>query len=117
MDHFAVSANPATDGKLLAKQQVSIRVRTRTHRPSMLMPCIIVFLIVSIFLYIWTKVHVVQLGYAISSAVDEKETSLITHNELKLEIATLRSAQHLEKRVKEKLGMDLPKKDQLIIIR
>jgi cell division protein FtsL len=117
MDHFAVSVNPATDGKLLAKQQVSIKVRTRTHRPSILMPCLILFFVMSIFFYVWTKVHVVQLGYAISSALEEEETSLITNNELKLEIATLRSAQHLEKRVKAQLGMDLPKKDQLIIIR
>jgi len=119
MNHFATSTYPLTDARILRKQ----RVRTKTapaiegqHR-SFLLYAVFLLLVLSVLLYVWTRIQVVQLGYEISSAVGEKETVILAHNELKVEIATLRSAQRLEKKAREQLGMSLPNSNQLIIIR
>jgi cell division protein FtsB len=71
----------------------------------------------SILCYVWTRIKVVQYGYEISSGLRAKETAVTARNERTLEIATLRSAQQVEKRAREELRMSPPRKDQLVIIR
>ncbi|MBW2039308.1 MAG: cell division protein FtsL [Deltaproteobacteria bacterium] len=117
MGNSTVSVHPIDETKVLQKQRVSSRVRVKTQGPSIMLSGLFLLLILSIIFYVWTRVQVVQFGYEISSALNEKEAAIIAHNELKLEIATLRSAQQVEREAREKLGMDLPRKDQLIIIR
>ncbi len=117
MDDLVASVHPIAETKVLREQRVSSRVRTKAIRRPILLPSLFLLLIFSILFYVWTRVQVVQLGYEISSALKEKEAAIIAHNELKLEVATLCSAQRVEKRAREKLGMDFPHKDQLIIIR
>jgi cell division protein FtsL len=47
----------------------------------------------------------------------EKDATITAHNERTLELATLRSAQQVEERARTTLGMNPPRKDQLVIIR
>jgi cell division protein FtsL len=121
MRDFAVSAHPMRGSKFLQGQRVSKRVpksaKEKTSRPSLLLPGLLFLLIVSIFCYVWTRIQVVQYGYEISSALRAKEAAVIAHNERTIEIATLRSAQQMEKRAREELRMSPPRKDQLVIIR
>ncbi|UCC66377.1 MAG: cell division protein FtsL [Deltaproteobacteria bacterium] len=117
MSDLAVSTHPIADTKVLQGQNIAAKVRARTGRHSVLLPCLCLVLVLSIIFYIWTRVEVVKLGYEISSALREKEAAIIAHNELKLEIATLCSAQQVERRAREKMGMNLPRKEQLIIIK
>ena len=117
MAEFAISVHPMAENKVVDKQKISTTVRATTQGRSMLLPGFFLLLVLSILFYVWTRVEVVQLGYEISSALEEKEAVGLVHNELKLENATLRSAQHVERRVRETLGMDFPHKDQIIMIR
>jgi cell division protein FtsL len=117
MRDFAVSAHTIAGAKVLQRQRVSRRVKVKTARPSLVLPGLFVLLIISIFCYVWTRVQVVQYGYEISSALREKEATITAHNERTLELATLRSAQQVEERARTTLGMNPPRKDQLVIIR
>ena len=116
MKDFAVSASTTVGTKVLEKQRVSKRVQAKTARPSLLLPGLLSLLVASIFCYVWTRVQVVQYGYEISSALRKKEAIITAHNELTLELATLRSAQQVEERAQTTLGMNPPRKDQLVII-
>ena len=117
MRDFSVSAHTIAGTKVLQRQRVAKRVKSKTSRPSLLLPGLFCLFIISIFFYVWTRVQVVQYGYEISSALREKETTITAHNERTLEIATLRSAQQVEQRARTRLGMNPPRKDQLVIIR
>jgi cell division protein FtsL len=117
MRDFAVSAHTIAGAKVLQRQRVSRRVKVKTARPSLVLPGLFVLLVISIFCYVWTRVQVVQYGYEISSALREKEATITAHNERTLELATLRSAQQVEERARTTLGMNPPRKDQLVIIR
>jgi cell division protein FtsL len=92
-------------------------VKSKTSRPSLLLPGLFSLLIVSILCYVWTRIQVVQYGYEISAALRAKEAAAIAYNERTLEIATLRSAQQVEQKARQELGMAPPGKDQLVIIR
>ena len=117
MKDFVISAHTIVGTKVLQRQRVSKRVKAQTTRPSLLLAGIFFLLIASIFFYVWTRVQVVQYGYEISAALREKEATITAHNERTLELATLRSAQQVEERARTTLGMNPPRKDQLVIIR
>jgi cell division protein FtsL len=111
------SARTIGGSTFLQRQRVPGRVREKAARPSLLLPALLSLLIVSILCYVWTRIKVVQYGYEISSALRAKEAAASAHNERTIELATLRSAQQVEKRAREELGMSPPRKDQLVIIR
>jgi cell division protein FtsL len=117
MKDAAVSAQTIGGIKLLQRQRISKRVKVKTARPSLVLPALFFLFIISVFLYVWTRVQVVQYGYEISAALRAKEAAVIAYNERTIELATLRSAGQVEKRAREKLGMSPPHKDQLVIIR
>ena len=121
MRDLAVSAYTMREAKVLQRQRVSKRVpksvKEKTSYPALLLPGLFSLLIVSILCYVWTRVQVVQYGYEISAALRAKEAAVLANNERTIEIATLRSAQQVEKRVREELGMNPPRKNQLVIIR
>jgi cell division protein FtsL len=117
MKSFVSSAHSIGGTTVLQRQRVSRRVKEKTGHPSILLSALLFLLIVSILCYVWTRIKVVQYGYEISSALRAKEAAANAHNERTIEIATLRSAQQVEKRAREELGMSPPRKDQLVIIR
>lgn len=117
MKDFAVSAQTPVGPKILQGQRISRkRVKAKKAHPSLALPGLVFLLIISILLYVWTRVQVVQYGYEISSALRAKEAATIAHNERTLELATLRSAQQVEQRARQKMGMAPPRKNQLVII-
>jgi cell division protein FtsL len=117
MRDFAATAHSVRGIKVLQGQRVSKRVKEKISHPSLLLPGLFSLLIVSILCYVWTRVQAVQYGYEISAALRAKEAAVLANNERMIEIATLRSAQQVEKRVREQLGMSPPHKNQLVIIR
>lgn len=117
MKDAAVSARASRGIKTLQRQRVSRKVKAKAVRPSLVLPALFFLLIISIFLYVWTRIQVVQYGYEISAALRAKEAAIIAYNERTIELATLRSAQQVEQRARKKLGMSPPRKDQLVIIR
>jgi len=94
-----------------------VRARAVARDRSLLLPGLFFLLVLSILVFTWTRVHVIHLGYEISSALNEKETATLSCHELTVEKATLSSAQRLERKANERLGMYAPVNDQVVIIR
>jgi cell division protein FtsL len=118
MRDFVVSTHSREGARVLHGQRViKRRVKEKTSHLSLLIPGLVFLLIVSILCYVWTRVQAVQYGYEISAALRAKEAAVLANNERTIEIATLRSAQQVEKRVREELRMSPPRKNQLVIIR
>jgi cell division protein FtsL len=121
MKDFAIPVHTRNGTKVLQRQRIfknkKERIKAARTRTSLLFPGLLFLLIVSILFYVWTRIKVVQYGYEISAALRAKEIAAVAHNERAIEIATLRSAQRVEKRAREELKMSPPRKDQLVIIR
>jgi cell division protein FtsL len=119
MKHFAATAHPSADAALLSHQKVTRRLRSVAHGRPQFGPFTILFglLALTMLFYVWTRVEVVQLGYDISTALKRKEAAIIARNQLKIEIATISSAQRLERIAGDKLGLYIPRKDQIVIMR
>ena len=119
MNDFATPVHTLGRTSISQRQRIIKKEKTKTAdtRNSLLVPGLLFLLVVSILFYVWTRVKVVQYGYEISAALKAKEAAVGAHNERTIEIATLRSAQRVEKRAREELRMSAPRKDQLVIIR
>lgn len=104
MKAFASSAHSSSGTGVLQRQRVSKRMKEKTGYPSLLLSVLFFLLIVSILCYVWTRIKVVQYGYEISSVLRAKEAAAIAHNERTIEIATLRSAQQVEKGLEKNWG-------------
>jgi len=77
---------------------------------------LLVFMGGSLF-YVWSRIQVIQIGYAISEALKEERNLTLVNKKLRLEIATLKSYARIEKIAFEELGMVRPKPEQVIVIR
>jgi cell division protein FtsL len=78
---------------------------------------LLLFLMAGSLFYVWSRVQVIQLGYFISGALKEGKKLEETNKRLRLEIATLKSYERIEKLATEELKMSKPKPDQVIVIR
>ncbi len=82
---------------------------------------IIWFIIMAVFItelliYTWSRVQCVKSGYEISN-VNKKNRNLINlQNNLKVELARLKSPERLAKIAKNRLGLKTPTPKQMIII-
>jgi cell division protein FtsL len=93
--------------------------RTSKSRSSKILcfAVLMLFLMTGSLFYVWSRVQVIQLGYAISGGLKEGKKLLETNKRLRLEIATLKSYARIEKLATEELKMSKPKPDQVIVIR
>ena len=119
MNDFATPVHMRNKSNALQRQRIfkNLTIKTVHARHSFVMSGLLFLLVVSVLFYVWTRVKVVQYGYEISAALKVKEEAVLARNERTIEIATLRSAQRVEKRAREELKMSAPRKDQLVIIR
>jgi len=66
--------------------------------------------------YVWSNFERTQIGYSLSQ-LQRKEMKLKEINQkLKLELATLKSPQNLERLAIQKLGLSPPKPEQIILL-
>jgi cell division protein FtsL len=75
-----------------------------------------VIFIIELLFYTWSRVQCVQLGYELSEAAGKQNDLLLLRNNLKIEIAHLKSPKRITEIAKEQLGLTLPKPNQLIVI-
>jgi cell division protein FtsL len=79
------------------------------------------FLLMAVFisqllLYTWCRVQCVRVGYEISREADNYRKLIALQNNLKLEIARLKSPDRIERIAKDQLGLVTPAPEQMIII-
>jgi len=69
------------------------------------------------FGYVWCRVQVVQLGYKLSDA-DRTHTQLLNDSKkLHLELARLKAPERVERIAIEQLGLNRPRKEQIVVLR
>lgn len=72
--------------------------------------------IIELFSYAWCRVQCIRVGYEISGAVADHKKELAIRNNLKIELARLKSPQRVARIAREQLGLITPKPEQTIII-
>ena len=72
--------------------------------------------IAELLFYTWSRVQCVQIGYEITqqSAINRKRTTL--QNNLKIELARLKSPERISKIATGQLGLVMPKSNQTIVL-
>jgi len=66
--------------------------------------------------YTWCRVQCTGAGYEISSATKHHQDLITLQNNLKVELARLKSPERIAKIAKNQLGLITPTREQMIII-
>jgi len=66
--------------------------------------------------YVWSNFERTQIGYGLSQLKEEEMRLKEINRKLRLELATLKSSQNLEKLAVERLGLRPPSPEQLVIL-
>jgi len=82
---------------------------------------IIWFIIMAVFIaelliYTWSRVQCIKSGYEISNENKKNRNLINLQNNLKVELARLKSPERLAKIAKNQLGLKTPTPEQIIII-
>ena len=72
--------------------------------------------IAELFLYTWCRVNYIDVGYEISKETKKQHELTALQNNLKIELASLKSPERISKIAKDQLGLKAPTKSQTIII-
>lgn len=69
-----------------------------------------------LFLYTWCRVNYIGVGYEISKEIQKQYELIAWQNNLKIELASLKSPERIAKIAKNQLGLIAPTKNQMIVI-
>ncbi len=101
------------------KKRAGKKAATRNWRQRNISTIIAVFLwlLFSGFGYVWCRVQVVQLGYNLSDAHRIHTQFLNDSKKLHLELAQLKAPERVERIAIEQLGLNRPRKEQIVVLR
>ncbi len=74
-------------------------------------------LLAAVLAYVWSHIHFTELKYSIARDVSVQERLIGENRKLKVEIATLKSPQRIEAIARDRLGMQLPEREQVIFLK
>jgi cell division protein FtsL len=75
-----------------------------------------VVFIVELFINTWFRVNCIGVGYEISQETKTHQELIALQNNLKIELASLKSPERIGKIAKDQLGLKVPTKSQMIVI-
>lgn len=90
--------------------------KLRTQRSIGVWIVLMLVFIMEMLLYTWSRVQCVRLGYGISTAIEQQRELRLLQNNLKIELARLKSPERIAKIATERLGLMTPKPEQTIIV-
>jgi len=67
-------------------------------------------------LQVWLRLQAVHLGYVLSTTTKLQKQLKQENRELRLELATLTSPEHLERMARLRLGLRVPEKGQVVVV-
>ena len=76
----------------------------------------LIFFMAEMLFYTWCRVQYVNAGYELSRASKYNQQLLSLQNNLKVELARLKSPQRIEKIAKQRLGLVHPSREQVIVL-
>ena len=77
---------------------------------------LMLFFISELFLYTWSRVQCVGIGYEISKAAARQKEFVAFQNNLNIELASLKSPARIAEIAKTRFGLKMPTSEQMIII-
>ncbi|MBU0985899.1 MAG: cell division protein FtsL [Proteobacteria bacterium] len=77
---------------------------------------LMLFFISELFVYTWCRVQCTGIGYEISKAESQQSELMALRNNLKVELASLKSPARIAKIAKNQLGLTTPAPEQMVII-
>ena len=94
------------------------RRKKKTRNPKALAAYLIFMglFIGELLFYTWCRVQSIQVRYEISELTADQERLVMLQDNLKIELARLKSPERIAKIAKEQLGLILPNSKQIIII-
>ena len=94
------------------------RRKKKTRNPKILAACLVFMglFIAELLLYTWCRVQSMQTRYEISDLGARQDQMVRLQDNLKIELARLKSPQRIAKIAKQQLGLVAPTSEQLIII-
>ncbi|MEE8480888.1 MAG: cell division protein FtsL [Desulfobacterales bacterium] len=93
-----------------------IKKKGRGEKLSVAWIILMLIFIAELFFYTWCRVQYVQTGYEITKEADHYRSLLTLQNNLKIELASLKSPERIEKIAKQQLGLTTPTPEQMLII-
>jgi len=94
----------------------SIRKKSRKLKEMGIWIIFMFFFISELFLYTWSRVQCVGIGYDISKAGNHQKQLVVLQNNLKIELASLKSPARIAEIAKNRFGLTMPTPEQMIII-
>lgn len=94
------------------------KAKKNTPKPKAMLICIIfmTMFLAELLFYTWCRVQYIGAGYEISSATKYHQDLITLQNNLKIELASLKSPERIAKIAKNQLGLITPTREQMIII-
>ena len=94
------------------------RRKKKTRNPKILAACLVFIglFIGELLFYTWCRVQSIQVRYEISELGVNQERMVRLQDNLKIELARLKSPQRIAKIAKQQLGLVAPTSKQLILI-
>ena len=99
----------------LKPQQVS-RGADESRKDFFYMICMGMLIMIAFFMFLWVRIYFLEIGYQVSSAHKTHEELVQANKKLKVERASLNAPSRLEFIAINKLGMHIPKNNQVVIL-
>ncbi len=93
-----------------------VRKDIRKPKTTMIWIIFMAMFIAELLIYTWCRVQCVGIGYEISKAAHHLQEHIKLQNNLKVELASLKSPDRIAKIAKNQLGLKTPTPAQVIII-
>lgn len=92
--------------------------KKKIRNPKILAACLLFMglFIAELLFYTWCRVQSTRVRYEISELTADRERMLTVQDNLKIELALLKSPQRIAKIAREQLGLVAPTSKQLIVI-
>ncbi|CAN2041886.1 Cell division protein FtsL domain-containing protein [Candidatus Magnetomoraceae bacterium gMMP-15] len=95
------------------------KIKNQNHSetgPAWLWCILILFFVCQMLVYAWCRVQYVQTGYEIREQESRRQKIMSLQNELKIEMARLKSPDRIMRIANEQLGLVMPANEQIKII-
>jgi cell division protein FtsL len=93
-----------------------LRNKKTGFRPGAIWSVIAILFVTELFLYTWCRVQCVKTGYEITKETDKRLRLSSLQNDLKVEIAHLKSPQRIIGIAATQLGLIIPTPEKMIMI-
>jgi len=90
--------------------------RAARSRRILLWTTLLVVFIAEMLFYTWCRVQCTHIGYQITAADKTRQNLITLQNQLKIELAHLKSPERIETVARNRLGLTLPGPEQTLVL-